>query len=234
MSARPFVVVRPEPGNRATLAAAEALGLEAAGFPLFSVEPVAWNADGLDACDALLLGSANALRHGGEGLRGLSTLPVYAVGEETAAAARAAGFEVAHTGRGGLQSCLAPAQRDGRRHALRLAGEAHVALAPVPGLNVTTRVVYRVRPLPLPADAARLFSAGAVVALHSGEAAVHFAREVDRLGLRRQEIALACLAPRVADAAGPGWRQVAVAPEPRDVSLLAMARELCQTPRQGS
>ena len=53
--------------------------------------------------DALLLTSANALRHGGTGLEQLQSLPAYAVGNATAAAAREAGFEIAGEGDGGVE-----------------------------------------------------------------------------------------------------------------------------------
>jgi uroporphyrinogen-III synthase len=71
----------------------------------------------------------------------------------------------------------------------------------------------------------------AVVALHSAEAARHLAREVDRLGLARGQIALAAMGQRVAAAAGPGWARVAVAASPDDAALLAQARALCQEAR---
>ena len=64
----PVLIIRPEPGASRTLEAAKALGLAAHGFPLFAAVPRAWDAPPVDSFDALLLGSANALRHGGPAL----------------------------------------------------------------------------------------------------------------------------------------------------------------------
>lgn len=228
----PLLVVRPEPGNARTLAAARALGLEARGAPLFTVEPLAWDPPEPDLFDCLLVGSANVFRHGGAALARYTALPVYAVGATTAAAAEAAGFAVAARGEGGLQVLLPRLAADGRTHALRLAGEARVRLDPPPGVRIATAVVYVARALPLPGDAVP--AGGAVVALHSGEAARHFAAECDRLGLDRARIALACLAPRVAEAAGEGWADKQTAPGDRaigEAALLALARDMCQNPR---
>ena len=95
---RRLVILRPEPGASATAARARAMGLEPVTMPLFKVEAVDWDAPDPGLFDALLLTSANAVRYAGERLRSLRQLPVYAVGEATAAAAREAGFEIASTG----------------------------------------------------------------------------------------------------------------------------------------
>lgn len=223
---RVLLVVRPEPGNARTLAAARALGLEARGVPLFAVEPVSWEQPDPAGFDAILLGSANAVRHGGEALARYTALPVYAVGATTAAAARKAGFTVAALGEGGLQALLPNLVADGRSRVLRLSGEAHVPLETPREITIETAVVYASRPLPLPAAAV---PPGQFVAvLHSGEAARHFAAECARLGMARARVALACLAPRVAEAAGEGWAAMRIAPTD-EAALLALARDLCQT-----
>jgi uroporphyrinogen-III synthase len=67
-----------------------------------------------------------------------------------------------------------------------------------------------------------------LVLLHSAATARHFASECDRLGLARGTIALAALGPRIAAAAGEGWRAVHTAPRPDEAALLEMARELCK------
>lgn len=223
----PLVIVRPEPGCTATLAAARAMGLDARGFPLFAVEPAAWDAPDPAAFDLILAGSANVFRHGGRQLAALRALPVHAVGETTAGAARAAGFTVAAIGSGGLQpvlSALPPGTR-----ALRLAGAERIALAPPPGVTMAERTVYAARPLALPTALAALLAHPAVVALHSAEAARHFATECERLGIDRSSIRLAAIGLRVSAAAGPGWHTVLCADSPAETPLLAKARDLCQT-----
>ena len=94
---------------------------------------------------------------------------------------------------------------------------------------MTELTVYAARALPLSAGLERLLAAPAVVALHSAEAARHFAAELDRLGLARARLALAVIAPRVAAAVGDGWRVVATAAAPSEAALLAKARDLCHT-----
>ena len=111
----PVIVIRPEPGCSATVAAAQALGLDARAFPLFEVEPCHWDAPGAETFDALLIGSANALRQGGAALAAYAGMPAYCVGEATAQAAQAAGLRIAATGNGGLQAVLAQIAPDHRR-----------------------------------------------------------------------------------------------------------------------
>lgn len=226
---RPALVLRPEPGNAATLSAARAAGLEAIASPLFAMRPVPWSLAAGREYDALLLGSANAIRLGGPALKHLLRLPVHAVGESTARIARAAGFAVAGTGSGGLQALLPRLVSEGRTRVLRLAGEEHVALSIPPGLQVETVVVYRAEPLELAAPAVSALARGAVAMLHSAEAARRLAALVDAQGIARGSVALACLGPRIAEAAGAGWAEVRAAPAPEDGALLAITAEMCQS-----
>lgn len=222
----PVFTIRPEPGLSATMAAGRQLGLNMAGVPLFHIHPLAWDVPAASDYDALLLGSANVLRHAGSGLATFADKPVYAVGEATAAAARQAGFEVAATGDTNLQHMLNGMAGRSIRF-LRLAGAVHVAVTPPSGILVDICAVYESLPLPMPADFADQLRSGGVVLLHSAGAARHFATECDRLRIERHRLRLAALAPRVAQAAGTGWAKVAVAEKPRDMVLLALAHDLC-------
>jgi uroporphyrinogen-III synthase len=222
------IAIRPEPGSSATVEAARAAGLAVAAFPLFEIRPLPWDAPAATSFDALLIGSANAVRHGGPGLEALRTLPVYAVGDATAAAAKAAGFTVAATGRGDLQSLLDTLA--GPLRLLRVTGAEHVPLTPTAGIAIETRVAYESLPLPLPDALAAKLGAGALVLLHSAAAARHFAGECDRTGMARSATSLAALGPRIAAAAGDGWREVRSASEPSEAALLALARDMCHDP----
>lgn len=227
----PLIVIRPRPGDTATVAAAAALGLDARAYPLFEVGPVAWDTPDPETVDALLIGSANAVRHGGPGLARFLGKPAYVVGPATAEVCRAAGLAVAATGRGTLGGVVAGIT--GPRRLLRLAGREHVAVTPPPGVELVVRVVYASDPLPMPRELADMLRAPAVVALHSASAAEHFAIECDRLALDRGRIALTTIGPRVTAAAGTGWARIATAASPDDAALLAQARQLCQN-RDGS
>ena len=219
--------IRPEPGLQSTLQAARDMELAIIGRPLFEVVPLRWDAPAADDFDAVLAGSANAFRHGGAALEEFRELPVHAVGEATADAAREAGFVVAQVGSGGLQSVIDAARPPMRF--LRLAGADHVPLDLSDGLSVEIRVVYDVRALPLSgSDEVSLRATSPVVLLHSAVAAAHFAAEVDRRGLDRSAIRLACLGPRIAAATGTGWASCQSAPQPDDSALLALARDMLQ------
>ena len=226
-----LIVIRPEPGCSATVSAARALGLEAHGFPLSTLCPRDWTQPDLSEVDALIIGSAAAIRLGSAALEAMRHLPVHAVGEATAQIARDAGFRLASTGAGGLQHLLetvAPGTR-----LLRLAGEERLALSSPPGVTMIERVVYASEPLSMPYALARLLGhqrAGpAVVLLHSAAAASHFAAELGRLKIARGHIHIIALGPRIAEAAGNGWASRQSAPMPNDAALLALATQLCQT-----
>ena len=233
MKAAALVVIRPEPGNAVTLAAARALGFEVYGEPLFRIVATPWEPPPTAQFDAVLIGSANALRHGGRALASYVALPAYVVGKTTAKAARDTGFVVAATGSGGLQELTAQLVQDGHKRVLRLAGAEHVALDAAPGTGITTVVVYDAIALPLSPTCAARLAHGAVVLLHSAAAARHFATECDRSAIAKRAIALACLGPRIAIAAGDGWGSVASVPRPDDTALLALAAQMCQTARFG-
>jgi len=224
---KPLVVIRPQPGCDATVRAARALGLEAIASPLFEICPLEWEAPDPDTFDALLIGSANVLRHVGAGIERYHGMPAYAVGETTAAAVREAGLELAGVGEGGLEMLLGSLQA-GHLRLLRLTARERIELNPPPGVSITECVTYASEPRAMPQELALLLAGGAAVLLHSGEAARHFTAECDRLGIARGAVSVAALAPRIAEAAGGGWADLAVAAEPRDQALLALAVHLCQ------
>jgi len=214
-----------------TVQAGNDAGLAIEAHPMFEVAAVEWRLPE-GPFDGLLIGSAKALRLAGPQLASLAGTPVYAVGETTAAAAWERGFTTAAIGGGGLQSVLDDLTGN-RLRLLRIAGEAHVPLTPPGGIEIVTAVAYRAQAKPLPPALAESLGAGALVLLHSAEAARHFAAEVDRAGLARSQIELAVLAPRIAEAAGAGWANVGTARQPNDPALLALAREMCHEPFPG-
>jgi uroporphyrinogen-III synthase len=220
------LVLRPEPGLAATLAAAQAQGLKAHGCALSRIMAVDWDLPDLASIDALLIGSANVFLHGGAHLAALRGKPAYVVGKATADAARKAGFEVAIAGEGGLQKVLEKVAPPS--HLLRIAGEEHLALDVPDGITITTRIAYRSEPCPLDLQAA---PPGTIALLHSAATARQFREECQRLGLDHSQIVLAALGPRIAAAAGAGWSAVHIAPRPDDAALLEMARDICDEAR---
>jgi uroporphyrinogen-III synthase len=220
-----ILVVRPEPGLGATLAAAKEMGLNAVGYPLFEIRSVGWDCPDPASFDALLIGSANALRYSGSDLAKLTDKPVHAVGKATAEAAKAAGFTIASTGAGGLQHVLD--QVPAGTKLLRLAGAEHVPLEPRQGATMETRIVYEAVPLELPEPLRALQELGLTVLLHSAAAARQFDAEARRMALHRGRISLIVIGPRVAEAAGNGWADIHVSKAPNDAAMLELAQAVC-------
>ncbi|MEQ1498580.1 MAG: uroporphyrinogen-III synthase [Novosphingobium sp.] len=225
----PLIVIRPQPGNAATVAAAQRLRMEAHGFALFEMIPKSWEAAIPGQHDALLIGSGQVFRLGGTGLAGLKNVPVYAVGDTTAEAARAAGFVVAAVGEGSMQALLGSIA-PGHRRLLRLTGEDRITLQPPKNVRIEERVVYQAKAAPLPPELAQMLAGPAIIALHSAEAARHLAAQCVTHGIKRARLRLAVLSQRIAAAAGDGWGEVAVASYPEDKALLALAGQMCQDP----
>lgn len=218
---RRVAILRPEPGASRTLERALALGIDAFAVPLFAVEPVAWQAPKAGAFDALLLTSANAVRHAGPALAGLAHLPVHAVGPATANAARAAGFDVVTVGTGTISDLVATLDPGARL--LHLAGEDRADLGVA---SATTVIVYRARAVDSPPGLALI--AGQVAMIHSPRAARRLGELLDHAGVARARVAIAAISGAAAAAAGDGWERVEAAREPRDAALLALAGELCK------
>jgi uroporphyrinogen-III synthase len=218
------LILRPEPGAGETAARARARGLAPIVAPLFAIRPVAWEVPDSEAFDAVLLTSAHAARSARPG--SLISLPCYATGEATAAAARAAGFDEVHTGPGDGEAALALATRDGRSRVLHLCGRDHVVL---PG--VERRIVYAADAAEKLPEAARdALAQDAVVLIHSPRAAALFASRVGE----RSRIRLALISAAAAAAAGGGWAEKAVAARPRDEALLEVAAKLCNMGAPGA
>src|SRR6266542_1911543 len=96
------LVTRPHPDDEATAAALRARGFEVLRAPMLRFEPVPFHADADAPYGAVIVTSANALRAIASHLTDspLLRLPLFAVGEHTAAAARAAGFSQVSAARG--------------------------------------------------------------------------------------------------------------------------------------
>ncbi len=224
----PLVIIRPEPGASATAARARQAGWHVIAEPLFAVRALPWTFPADTEYDALLVGSGNALRHSGSALKNLAHLPVYAVGEKTAALAKQHGFAVAQSGGGGLAALLPALKTDQRQNILWLSGRDYVPL-PNHDLTIARIETYVSAPLPMPDALATILDQGAVIALHSARAAVHFRTEALHAGLDPAKISLACFGPRIAEAAGTGWAAIGIAKSHDDEALLEVARQLCQT-----
>ncbi len=99
------------------------MGLTVIQIPLFDVLPADGGPLPPGPYDALLLTSINGVRFGALIMRTFAGLPIYAVGEATAYAARLGGHEIVITGGGDAQSTAAMMAAEGRRNVLHISGE---------------------------------------------------------------------------------------------------------------
>lgn len=218
-----ILILRPQPGAASTARRARTLGLAARVAPLFRIAPLPW-AVPQHSCDALLLTSANALRHAGAGLAMLHKLPALCVGAATARAARAAGFAVALLGDGDAARLLAhPAQAQYRR-ILWLCGTPRT---PLGDRRLVPLPVYQALPVPRWRGARLLAQGPHIILVHSKAAAGALAAAVP--AALRAGHWLVAISPAVAAAAGAGWAGVAAAQQPSDAEMLAICRGLCQS-----
>lgn len=213
---RPLAVLRPEPGNAATCARIAAAGGTALALPLFAVRALAWEAPASEQFDAVFLTSANAVRHSGVGLARYRNLPVFAVGEATADAARGAGFTVAAVGSSDGPVLAALARDHGVTWALHLAGRER-AYDQLTGV-ATTIAVYASEPCDVATGDVDAIT-GSVALIHSPRAGARLAELVrDRSAIR-----LAAISDAALTAAGHGWAASIVADRPDDDALITAA-----------
>ncbi|MDD2877601.1 MAG: uroporphyrinogen-III synthase [Acidiphilium sp.] len=182
-----ILVTRPEPGGTATADALRQRGHIPVLAPCLDIEPLPASLPG--GCDAIVIASAQAL----PGLpRALHHIPLFAVGDATAARARAAGFRQVESAGGTASDLAALVTRRVAPHAALLlpCGAGHsldlAAALRTAGLRVNRRVVYRSRPADaLPEAAIAALEAGAIdrVLIYSPATARHFASLVQRAGL---------------------------------------------------
>tara|TARA_R110001599_G_scaffold29407_4_gene100526 strand:- start:3148 stop:3834 length:687 start_codon:yes stop_codon:yes gene_type:complete len=221
-----LLILRPFDGALQTERRAKDLGLSAVVDPLFAVESIAWSGPVAEDFDALLLTSANALRFGGPRLAEYRSLPVLAVGEKTAAAAMAAGFQVVRSGKTDARDLLDQLGDAAYREILWLAGEQHMELS-VEGRHLETIPVYRSKAMALGQEAIACLAEETIIVLHSARAASQLVSELKRLRLPTHIHHVLAFSEKVAEAAGQGWKSVQSAEHPDDDALLSLASTLC-------
>jgi uroporphyrinogen-III synthase len=207
-------VARAQPGADATADRLRALGHQPVVEPVLEVRPLAGVPLGLEGVDALAFTSANAVR-AYAALEASRTLPVFAVGEATAAAARAAGFTAVQSADGDVEalSALLTQVRPGtvlHPSASETAGDLAPKGAPVRAVAIyeTVAILPRID-----------LSALDAVVVHSPKAARAVAQiAAGAAQLQAFVISPACAAP-LADA---GLKAIAVAARPDETALLAL------------
>jgi uroporphyrinogen-III synthase len=182
------LVTRPHPDDEATASALRAKGFEVLQAPMLRFEPVAFHDDEDARYGAVIVTSANALRGLTPHLAGsrLLKLPLFAVGEHTASAARSIGFENVISANGDATSLrdgvLASVKAKELKKASTLLYFAGADLARdlagelgERGFNVVTHTTYRMIALSsLPREVCDAFAASRI------EAVLHYSRRSAR------------------------------------------------------
>lgn len=241
-----ILVTRPHPDIETTAASLRARGHAVLLAPALKFEPVAFHDESESGYGAVIVTSANALRAIASQLPdlGLLTLPLFAVGEHTAAAAREAGFVEVIVAGGDAASLRDQVVRSAREKVMKkkdtllylagadlsrdLGGELGAE-----GFRVVTQTTYRMAPVKhLPREVCAGFAA------HGIEAVLHYSRRSARafLDAARDEgveisalaIPHCCLSETVADVLrDAGASQVLVAAAPDETALFdALERAL--------
>ncbi|HTK36174.1 MAG TPA: uroporphyrinogen-III synthase [Caulobacteraceae bacterium] len=217
-------ITRAKPAADATAMRVRARGLEPLVAPLLIVHPIEGVALDLDGVGALAFTSANAIP-AFAALTSERSLPVFAVGEATAAAARTAGFAHVVAADGDVSALAHRVAADGdlglvlHPGALEPAGDLAAALTAA-GIEARNLPVYRTEAAGVLPPAVGADPPGAVL-LHSPKAAralaalipPHWPPAMEALALSP-----ACAAPLV----GRGFRRLEAARLPNEAALLAL------------
>jgi uroporphyrinogen-III synthase len=241
-----ILVTRPHPDDETTAAGLRSQGYEVLQAPMLRFEPVAFH-DDLDArYGAVIVTSANALRGLASHLAGsrLLKLPLFAVGEHTAAAARGIGFENVIPANGDATALrelmLASVKAKELKKASTLLYLAGADLARdlagelgERGFSVVTHTTYRMTPVSsLPREVCDAFAANQIEAVlhYSRRSARAFLEAARAAGVEISALAIpqCCISAAVASVVrDAGASQVTVAASPDENALFgALGRAL--------
>jgi uroporphyrinogen-III synthase len=234
------LITRPSSDNETTAARLRARGFGVVLAPVLRLEPATFRDDPDTDYSAVIVTSANALRAVEPQLGGhdLLKLPLLAVGEHTAEAARGIGFTKVMTAEGDagalrdlvLKSVAAKRLKKGSTLLYLAGADVSRDLAgelAAHSLHVVTQTTYRMTPIPnLPRDACEAFAANAIDAVlhYSGRSARAFldAARADGVEISALSVPQCCLSESVAAVLrDAGATQVVVAASPDENALLA-------------
>jgi uroporphyrinogen-III synthase len=231
MTASHVLVTRPLPAGAATARLVAARGFVPVLAPMLVIRPRPLDPDAVPGgLAAVAVTSGNAIA----GLPGaLHGLPLFAVGDATAARARAAGFTAVTSAGGDAAALAALLGRAAPAGPLLLAvgagqGEALAADLRARGREVHRRELYAAGPAAaLPDEAVAALRAGAVAAalFFSAETARSFVRLVGAAelgGTLAGVIACAIGPPSVVALQALGWREIRLAAHPTQDEMLAL------------
>jgi uroporphyrinogen-III synthase len=233
------LVTRPHPDNEATAATLRARGFDVLLAPMLRFEPLALQDDADARYGAVIVTSANALRGVEKHPAGqrLLKLPLFAVGDHTAGAAKDAGFEKVFSANGGAvalrEAVLAAVKAKQLKKASPLLYLAGADLARdlagdlgERGFTVVTQTTYRMIPVTdFPPDVSDGFAASAIQAVlhYSRRSARAFLEAARASGVEISALAIpqCCISDAVASIVrDAGATQVLTARTPDENALL--------------
>jgi uroporphyrinogen-III synthase len=233
-----LLVTRPEPDASETAARLRALDIDAVIDPLLFARTLTTTLPPADGFAALAITSANALRalHDRGEIPRLQALPVYAVGDRTAAVARAFGFAEVVSAEGNVDDLVALLARAGvggpvlYPTARQQAGDLAKALAPH-GVMVITAAVYEMTPAgQLTASMSALDGA----LFYSRRTAETFVRLAPAGAEDRARPGMLCLSEAVAEPLiAAHFVRVSLADHPSEEAMMALALSFARDQKMG-
>jgi uroporphyrinogen-III synthase len=232
-----LVVTRPQADGERTAATLRARGHHVLLAPLMQVEPIA--ADMRSGWGGVIITSANAASAiaGNPALKVLCELPLFAVGQRSADAARRAGFANVISAGGDVRDLvrlIAERRADAAGPLLYLAGEDRaadlVSELIMHGIAAEMVVVYRAATAPFPPELTAVLKAAEVDAvLHfSRRSAENYIAGAEQAGVAKEarEARHICLSAQIAvPLAEAGARRIAIAPRPDEAALIGSLDE---------
>lgn len=228
------LITRPEPEAAAFAEICMARGYETIVSPLMEIHIMEAKVD-LSGVGALAFTSVNGVRAFAQN-SAERQLPVFAVGETSADAARAAGFENVHAANGdvdALAALIAAQHKSAKGAALHCAGATRagdlVKALEAENLPARRAVLYEAQPIAALSDAAiaalRMEKAIDWVALFSPRSARLFVDRAREAGLERSlaSVNAACLSDAVAkELTAAQWKSIRVAPRRDSAAMLEL------------
>jgi uroporphyrinogen-III synthase len=226
------VVTRPQADGERTASALRAQGHEVLIAPLMRIEPLPADLKGNWAAVAVTSANAPGAIAANSGGKALFALPLFAVGQRSAEAARQAGFANVTSAGGDVRDLvrtLTAQHADAKGPLLYLAGEDRaadlIAELSARGIAAEMRIIYRAVTTPFPPELIAALKAGDVDAvLHfSRRSAANYLAGARAAGIAGSALAVRhlCLSAQVAEPlAGAG--QIAIATRPDEAALIEL------------
>jgi uroporphyrinogen-III synthase len=226
------VVTRPQADGERTASALRARGHEVLVAPLMKVESLPADLNGNWAAVAVTSANAPGAIAANPGGKALFALPLFAVGQRSAEAARQAGFTNVTSAGGDVRDLvrtLTAQHADAEGPLLYLAGEDRAAdlvdELSAHGIAAEMRIIYRAVTAPFPPELIAALKAGDVDAvLHfSRRSAANYLAGARAAGIAGPGLAVRhlCLSAQVAEPLA-GANQVAIATRPDEAALIEL------------